>query len=305
MSATTIFHRQNQDDALLYARAFRRRCAVARRWRLARLGVSVVLGTVGVVLALLEPSTGEYISAVAAAWLLFGRAVLNMHEQHLRRDGAQAQELFDIKVLDLPWSPGIVGARPIGEDVRTGPAGRTTRTCGTGTPTPARPNTRSMPSSASARPSHGPARITRTTRRSCGGPPAASSSSPSCLGWCLTCRSGATCCASACPCCQPCSTFSTSPRPTRRWRRPRSARRDRRRSCSSVPAPPGRRQPWTTAGSYRTASTPRGCCPGCRTGCTGSRARPARRHGGHGPRPSAEPHRRLAIAQSSSLCAVA
>jgi hypothetical protein len=117
MSATTIFQRQNQDDALLYARAFRRRYAVARRFRLARLGVSIVLGTVGVLLALLEPSTGEYVSAVAAAWLLFGRAVLTGYEERLRRDGAQAQELFDTKVLDLPWSLGIVGARPIGEDV--------------------------------------------------------------------------------------------------------------------------------------------------------------------------------------------
>jgi len=118
MSASTIFQRQNEPEALLFARAFRRRYTVARRWRLARLGVSTVLGTVGVVLALLEPSTGEYVSAAAAAWLLFGRVVLDIYEQRLRRDGAQAQELFDTHVLDLPWSSGTVGPRPIGEDVR-------------------------------------------------------------------------------------------------------------------------------------------------------------------------------------------
>ncbi|HEX8647660.1 MAG TPA: S-4TM family putative pore-forming effector [Thermoleophilaceae bacterium] len=118
MSPTTIFQRQNEDDALLLARAFRRRYAVARRFRVARLGASISLGTVGVVVALLEPSTGEYISAVAAAWLLFSRAVLDVYEQRLRRDGAQAQELFDTKVLDLPWSAGAVGVRPVDEDIR-------------------------------------------------------------------------------------------------------------------------------------------------------------------------------------------
>lgn len=46
MSATTIVQWQNYGDALLYALAFRRRYAVARRCRFARLGLSTLLGTV-------------------------------------------------------------------------------------------------------------------------------------------------------------------------------------------------------------------------------------------------------------------
>ena len=118
MSATTIFQRQNELDALLYARAFRRRYDIARRWRLLRLGGAVLLGTVGVLLALAKPSTGEYVAAIAAVWLLFGRAVLDAYEQRLRRDGTVAQELFDTQVLALPWSTTTAGPRPIEEDVR-------------------------------------------------------------------------------------------------------------------------------------------------------------------------------------------
>lgn len=118
MTATSIFDRQNELEALGLARAFRRRYAVARRWRLLRVGVGLLIGTVGVLLALLEPSTEEYVSAIAAAWLVFGRTVLDGYEERQRRRGALAQELFDTQVFDLPWSPSAVGARPAPEDVR-------------------------------------------------------------------------------------------------------------------------------------------------------------------------------------------
>ncbi|HEY2333662.1 MAG TPA: S-4TM family putative pore-forming effector [Solirubrobacterales bacterium] len=118
MTATSIFERQNDPEALGLARAFRRRYAVARRWRLLRVGVGLLIGTVGVLLALLEPSTEEYVSAIAAAWLVFGRTVLDGYEERQRRCGALAQELFDTRVFDLPWSPSSVGSQPAPEDVR-------------------------------------------------------------------------------------------------------------------------------------------------------------------------------------------
>lgn len=118
MTATSIFERQNEPKALGLARAFRRRYAVARRWRLLRVGVGLLIGTVGVLLALLEPSTEEYVSAIAAAWLVFGRTVLEVYEERQRRRGALAQELFDTRVFDLPWNPSAVGSQPAPEDVR-------------------------------------------------------------------------------------------------------------------------------------------------------------------------------------------
>lgn len=70
------------------------------------------------VLALLEPSTAEYVSAIAAAWVVLGRAVFDGYEQGQRRCGALAQELFDTDVFKLPWNPSAVGSQPAPEDVR-------------------------------------------------------------------------------------------------------------------------------------------------------------------------------------------
>lgn len=118
LTATPIAERQNDPEALDLAKAFRRRYATARRWRLLRVGTGLAIGTAGVLLALLEPSTGEYVSAIAAGWVVFGRTVLDAYEQRQRRCGALAQELFDTLVFELPWSATAVGRRPAPEDVR-------------------------------------------------------------------------------------------------------------------------------------------------------------------------------------------
>jgi hypothetical protein len=118
LTETSIFERQNEAEALSVARAFRRRYEVARRWRLLRVGIGLAIGTVGVLLALVEPSTEQYVSAVAAAWLVFGRTVLDGYEDRQRRRGALAQELFDTRVFELPWNMSAVGSRPAPEDIR-------------------------------------------------------------------------------------------------------------------------------------------------------------------------------------------
>jgi hypothetical protein len=118
LTAGSIFERQNQPDALALAKAFRRRYAIARRWRRLRVAAGLLIATAGVLLALLEPSTEEYVSAIAAGWAVFGRTVLDGYEQRQRHCGAVAQELFDTEVFNLPWSPSAVGSRPAPEDVR-------------------------------------------------------------------------------------------------------------------------------------------------------------------------------------------
>lgn len=118
MSDGSIFERQNTKEALLTARAFKRRYAIARRWRLLRVGTALVIGTAGVLLALIEPGTSEYVAAAAAVWLVFSRIVLTPNELRERRQGAVAQERFDTTVFDLPWSPSVVGPIPAPEDIR-------------------------------------------------------------------------------------------------------------------------------------------------------------------------------------------
>jgi hypothetical protein len=117
MTDASIAERQNQPTALRAARAFRRRYALARRWRALRLGVGLVLGTVGVLLALIEPSTSDYVAAFAAAWIVFSRTVLLAQERRAQDAGALAQEVFDVHVFDLPWNTAKAGPRPAPEDL--------------------------------------------------------------------------------------------------------------------------------------------------------------------------------------------
>lgn len=115
--SASIFQRQSTPEALGYTRAFRRRYNSARCWRRVRVGVAVLLGTAGVLLALMEPATNEYVAALAAAWLVVGRLWLEPVERKERRCGAIAQKVFDTNVFKLPWSSGLVGDRPAPEDV--------------------------------------------------------------------------------------------------------------------------------------------------------------------------------------------
>ena len=117
MSASSPFERQNEPGALKVACAFRRRYTISERWRMVRLGTSVAIGTIGVVLALMAPTTADYVSAVAAGWIVFSRLVLTPNEQRQRRRGNAAQELFDTSVYNLPWSTSVAGTKPVLQDI--------------------------------------------------------------------------------------------------------------------------------------------------------------------------------------------
>lgn len=117
MKGASPYERQNEPDALSAARAFRRRYTIAGRWRAVRVGTGFLIGTAGVLLALLAPQTADYVSAVAAGWIVLGRLVLATNEQRERCDAAIAQELFDTTVFGLTWSTTVTGARPAREDI--------------------------------------------------------------------------------------------------------------------------------------------------------------------------------------------
>lgn len=118
MTLSSIPERQNTPSALRAAQAFRRRYVLAKRWRALRLGVGVALGTVGVVLALVERSTTDYVAAAAAVWIVLSRTVLAAQERREQEQGALAQEVFDVEALGLPWNATAAGAEPEPEDLR-------------------------------------------------------------------------------------------------------------------------------------------------------------------------------------------
>jgi hypothetical protein len=113
-----IAERQNEPQSLRLARAFRRRYAVARNWRVLRLGVGVAIGSLGILLAALVHETTDYVAAVAGAWALISRSVLSQRERLEQDHGALAQEVFDTRVFQLPWNSTACGHSPAPEDIR-------------------------------------------------------------------------------------------------------------------------------------------------------------------------------------------
>lgn len=114
----SIAERQNGAGMLRAARAFRRRYAIARRWRALRLGVGILIGTAGVLVVLVNESASQYVAASAAAWLALSRTVLLGLERRQQDAGARAQEVFDVGVFGLPWASALAGDRPAPEDLR-------------------------------------------------------------------------------------------------------------------------------------------------------------------------------------------
>ena len=118
MTSYSVWERQNTPSALRAARAFRRRYVIAKRWHVLRLGVGVFLGTAGVVLAMLDHSSGDYLAAAAAGWIGLSRTILLARENRAQNDGALAQEVFDTTALGLPWNATTAGHEPAPEDLR-------------------------------------------------------------------------------------------------------------------------------------------------------------------------------------------
>jgi hypothetical protein len=119
MTDASPYRRQNEPLALSAARAFRRRYTISGRWRSLRVTVGFVIGTLGVLAALIFPATADYISAAAAAWIVTSRALLQPAEHRERQRAASAQELFDTTVFSLPWIRSVTGVPPAVQDIRT------------------------------------------------------------------------------------------------------------------------------------------------------------------------------------------
>ena len=119
MPSGSLTDRENSRSALGAACAFARRYKLAKRWRALRLIVGVLLGTVGVIVAVVKPSTSDYVAAAAAGWLVLSRTVLLSQEEREQHRGALAQEAFDVEVLRLPWNATATGPEPALEDLRS------------------------------------------------------------------------------------------------------------------------------------------------------------------------------------------
>lgn len=124
MTLQRIPAQQNKPAAVRAGCAFQGRYITAKRWHALRVGVGLLIGTLGVLLTLVERSVGDYVGAAGAVWIVLSRTLFQRLEQRAQREGADAHELFDTEVLELPPNPTLSGPPPAIEDLRDWGAGQ-------------------------------------------------------------------------------------------------------------------------------------------------------------------------------------
>lgn len=113
----SIAQRQLTPEAGRLLRAYTAEYRYAKRYRAVRVSVGIVLAFLGPATELLAIDAGAVVAAVAGAWAIAGRLLLRPAEKRRVQLAARIQELFDTRVLDLPWSRGVAGDRPSEEDI--------------------------------------------------------------------------------------------------------------------------------------------------------------------------------------------
>jgi SMODS-associating 4TM effector domain len=108
---------QERPEAIREATAFARRYEVAQRFRAAILGIGLGFPVLGSVTVVLDSGAGVVIGALAGLWAGLFRYPVERFEESARRNGALAQDLFDCRVLGLPWNSSLLGPKPALEDI--------------------------------------------------------------------------------------------------------------------------------------------------------------------------------------------
>jgi len=101
-NSAEIARGQNEEDPLRLLLAQRLLYSKAKRWMALRLWGMGFIAIAAPVVALIWPSLSVAVGAIAGAWIFVGRTVFIVLERHLTAQAAGVQELFDIKVFQMP-----------------------------------------------------------------------------------------------------------------------------------------------------------------------------------------------------------
>ncbi len=116
-ASARIKERQDQPEHLNRLLAYSHLYNTAIRWRRIRTWGNVLMALSAPIFAVFLSSGASTRGAIAAAWLVLGRTVLNSLEQSYSLQGANIQELYDTKLFHLPWNQALVGRQPVPDDV--------------------------------------------------------------------------------------------------------------------------------------------------------------------------------------------
>lgn len=113
----SITERQDQPPHFDRLVSYTYRYGVAGRWRGLRMFGTLVLAAFVPVVVFAWPGGAGLLAAIAAAWLVLGRATLRWCEQRSYHQAALVQEYYDTDLFGLPWNMALAGAPPLVGDV--------------------------------------------------------------------------------------------------------------------------------------------------------------------------------------------
>jgi hypothetical protein len=112
-----ISARQNSDESMELLRADTWYYLRAKRWHALKVTGTLVLALAAPLVLFGEPGWGDWLGALAGAWVLAGRTVLSwLDERHVHR-AVTIQEEFDVDLFDLDWNEGLAGPKAAPEDI--------------------------------------------------------------------------------------------------------------------------------------------------------------------------------------------
>ena len=91
----------------------------AKLWHAWKIAGTLIFALAAPVVLFLVPSWGDWLGAVAGAWVLAGRTVLAWVIERNVYKAVTIQEEFDVNVFDLEWNEALAGPKAAPEDVHT------------------------------------------------------------------------------------------------------------------------------------------------------------------------------------------
>ena len=88
-----------------------------KRWHALKIAGTLLLALAAPVVLFREPSWGDWLGALAGAWILLGRTVIAWREDQNVRRAATIQEEFDVGLFDLDWNEALAGPKVAYEDI--------------------------------------------------------------------------------------------------------------------------------------------------------------------------------------------
>ncbi len=109
--------RQDQPPHFTRLLAYSHAYDAAQRWRVARMFGTLLLAAVAPFIAYFAKDASDGLGALAAGWLVVGRAIMLRFEHAHTARAVAIQELYDTELFGLSWNASLCGHKPSEVDI--------------------------------------------------------------------------------------------------------------------------------------------------------------------------------------------